>query len=106
MCTGATTDQQVMIWQSLCKAPDVVEFGVTEFPELPVRTAWADQKQQDDWSLNDPYWVPSFIPDMSSSAVVFYIGFARRAEGHFLLDNALWPAELEKWNAGAARGQK
>lgn len=103
--TGATTAQQVMVWQALGKVPDVVEFGVTEFPELPVRTSWADQKQQDEWSLNDPYWVPSFIPDMSSSASVYYIGFATRQAGQFLLENTLWPAARAIWSEGAAGGQ-
>src|SRR5690625_8008900 len=40
---GAATAQQVMIWHALCKAPVVVEFGVTEFHELPVLDAWDDR---------------------------------------------------------------
>lgn len=102
--TGATTAQQVMVWQALGKAPDDVEFGVTEFPELPLRSAWADQKLQDEFSKNDPYWVPSIIPDMSSSASVYYIGFATRQAARFLLEFTLWPAARAIWSQGAGGG--
>ncbi|MDD3757890.1 MAG: molybdopterin-dependent oxidoreductase [Advenella sp.] len=102
--TGATTAQQVMVWQALGKAPDDVEFGVTEFPELPLKSAWADQKLQDEFSKNDPYWVPSIIPDMSSSASVYYIGFATRQAARFLLEFTLWPAARAIWSQGAGGG--
>ena len=102
--TGATTAQQVMVWQALGKAPDEVEFGVTEFPELPLHSTWADQKKQDELSRNDPYWVPSIIPDMSSSASVYYIGFATRQAARFLQEFALWPAAKAIWSEGAGGG--
>lgn len=102
--TGATTAQQVMVWQALGKAPDDVEFGVTEFPELPLTSAWADQKRQDEFSKNNPYWVPSIIPDMSSSSSVYYIGFATRQAARFLLEFTLWPAARAIWSQGAGGG--
>lgn len=102
--TGATTAQQVMVWQALGKAPDVVEFGVTDFPQLPLTSAWADQKLQDEFSKHDPYWVPAIIPDMSSSSSVYYIGFATRQAARFLLEFALWPAARAIWGQGAGGG--
>lgn len=102
--TGATTAQQVMVWQALGKAPDEVEFGVTEFPELPLTSAWADQKLQDEYSKNNPYWVPSIVPDMSSSSSVYYIGFATRQAARFLLEFTLWPAARAIWSEGAGGG--
>ncbi|MGG4774576.1 xanthine dehydrogenase family protein molybdopterin-binding subunit [Paenalcaligenes sp. Me52] len=102
--TGATTAQQVMVWQALGKAPDHVDFGVTEFPELPLTSSWADQKLQDEYSKNDPYWVPSIIPDMSSSSSVYYIGFATRQAARFLLEFTLWPAAQAIWSQGAGGG--
>ena len=102
--TGATTAQQVMVWQALGKAPDQVEFGVTEFPELPLHSPSADQAKQDEYASNDPYWVPSIIPDMSSSSSVYYIGFATRQAAQFLLEYTLWPAARAIWSQGAGGG--
>ncbi len=102
--TGGTTAQQVMVWQALSKAPDVVEFGVTEFPELPLHTSWADQKKQDELAKHDPYWTPGLIPDMSSSSGVYYIGFGTRQAGKFLLENSLWPAAKAIWSQGVGGG--
>ena len=94
--TGGTTAQQVMIWQALGKVPDVVEFGVTEFDELPLTT---DSKSKD-----TPYWTPGLIPDMSSSSGVYYIGFGTRQAGKFLLENTLWPAAKAIWSEGVGGG--
>ncbi len=102
--TGGTTSQQVMVWQALGKAPDYVEFGVTEFEELPLHTSWADQKQQDKLAKTDPYWTPGLIPDMSSSSGVYYIGFGTRQAGKFLLENSLWPAAKAIWSEGYGGG--
>ena len=102
--TGGTTAQQVMIWQALGKAPDYVEFGVTEFDELPLYTSWADQKKQDQLAKSDPFWTPALIPDMSSSSGVYYIGFGTRQAGKFLLENALWPAAKAIWSEGVGGG--
>lgn len=102
--TGGTTAQQVMVWQALGKAPDVVEFGVTKFDELPLYSSWADQKKQDQLAKSDPYWVPALIPDMSSSSGVYYIGFGTRQAGKFLLEHSLWPAAKAIWSEGIGGG--
>lgn len=102
--TGATTAQQVMVWQALGKAPDQVQFGVTDFPELPLHSHSADQAQQDKYAATDPYWVPAIIPDMSSSSSVYYIGFATRQAAQFLLEYTLWPAARALWSQGAGGG--
>ena len=102
--TGATTAQQVMVWQGLGKAPDEVEFGMTEFPQLPLHTGWADQAEQDRLSTSDPYWTPSLIPDMSSSTSVYYLGFGTRQAARFLLEFSLWPAARAIWSRGQTGG--
>ena len=102
--TGGTTAQQVMIWQALGKAPDIVDFGVTEFEQLPLHTSYADQKKQDELAKSDPYWTPALIPDMSSSSGVYYIGFGTRQAGRFLLENSLWPAAKALWSEGVGGG--
>ncbi|QDQ88979.1 molybdopterin-dependent oxidoreductase [Alcaligenaceae bacterium SJ-26] len=102
--TGATTAQQVMVWQALGKAPDNVSFGVTDFPELPLHTARADQALQDKYAQHDPYWVPAIVPDMSSSSSVYYTGFATRQAARFLLEYSLWPAARAIWSEGAGGG--
>lgn len=102
--TGGTTAQQVMVWQALGKAPDVVDFGVTDFEQLPLHTSYADQKKQDELAKSDPYWTPALIPDMSSSSGVYYIGFGTRQAGRFLLENSLWPAAKALWSEGVGGG--
>jgi CO/xanthine dehydrogenase Mo-binding subunit len=97
--TGATTAQQVMIWQAIGKAPDDVTFGVTDFPELPLTTAGP----ADDGARN-PFWTPAYLPDMSSSASVYYLGFATREAGRFLFENTLWPAARSIWSRGVGGG--
>ncbi|MFC4626125.1 xanthine dehydrogenase family protein molybdopterin-binding subunit [Daeguia caeni] len=103
--TGGTTAQQVMVWKDLGKVPDVVEFGVTQFDELPLKSSWADQKEVDKLSKTDPYWTPALIPDMSSSAGVYYVGFATRQAAKFLLEFTLWPAAKAIWSEGPGGGQ-
>ena len=92
--TGATTAQQVMIWQAIGKAPDEVTFGVTDFPELPLTTSGSA-----DDGVKNPFWTPSYLPDMSSSASVYYIGMATRTAGRFLFENTIWPAARSIWSA-------
>src|SRR5690625_7392483 len=41
---------------------------------------------------------------MSSSASVYYIGFATRQAARFLQEFALWPAAKAIWSEGAAGG--
>ncbi|MCF3933756.1 molybdopterin-dependent oxidoreductase [Acuticoccus sp. M5D2P5] len=97
--TGATTAQQVMIWQAIGKAPDAVTFGITDFPELPLTT---DGSAAD--GVKNPFWTPSYLPDMSSSASVYYLGFATRQVGRFLFEHTLWPAARSIWSRGVGGG--
>ena len=97
--TGATTAQQVMIWQAIGKAPDEVTFGVTDFPELPLTTSGSA-----DDGVKNPFWTPSYLPDMSSSASVYYIGMATRTAGRFLFENTIWPAARSIWSRGVGGG--
>lgn len=106
--TGATTAQQVMVRRALGKTPDEVEFGVTEFAQLPLVSNLmpytTTQAQQDDLS-RDPFWVPFLLPAMSASNSVYFIGFGTRQAAKFLLENTIWPAAREIWSTGAAGGQ-
>lgn len=106
--TGATTAQQVIVRDMLGKAPDAVEFGVAEFPELPVVSNWSPytttQKQQDEFQKN-PHWVPFMLPAMSASNSAYFIGFGTRQAAKFLFENSLWPAARAIWSEGPAGGQ-
>src|SRR5262249_22648310 len=106
--TGATTAQQVMVQQLFGKAPDTVEFGVTEFAQLPLVSNWAPytttQEQQDELAKN-PFWVPFMLPAMSASNSVYSIAFATRQAASFLVEHTLWPAAQAIWSDGVAGGQ-
>ena len=106
--TGATTAQQVIVRNMLGKAPDFVEFGVAEFPELPLVSNWepysTTQAQQDEFQKN-PYWVPFMLPAMSASNSAYFIGFGTRQAAKFLFENALWPAARAIWSEGPSGGQ-
>lgn len=106
--TGATTGQQVMVQQLLGKVPDVAIFGETEFTQLPLKSNFEPftitQEQQDELS-KDPYWVPFFLPAMSASNSVYFIGFGTRQAANFLLEHAIWPAAKAIWSEGPTGGQ-
>ena len=106
--TGSTTAQQVTVRDILGKTPDVVDFGVTDFPELPLVSNWepytTTQAQQDELQ-KDPHWVPFVLPAMSASNSAYFIGFGTRQAANFLLEHSLWPAAKALWSAGPAGGQ-
>lgn len=106
--TGATTAQQVMVQRLLGKAPDVVVFGETDFPQLPLKSNFEPftitQDQQDELA-RDPFWVPAILPAMSASNSVYFIGFGTRQAAQFLLENTIWPAARAIWSSGPAGGQ-
>lgn len=106
--TGATTAQQVIVRDVMGKAPDVVEFGITEFTELPMVSNWEPytitQEQQDELQKN-PHWVPFVLPAMSASNSAYFIGFGTQQAAKFLFENAIWPAARAIWSEGPAGGQ-
>lgn len=106
--TGATTAQQVMVRNLLGKVPDVVEFGITDFPELPMESNYSPytttQEQQDELQKN-PFWVPFTLPTMSASNSAYFLGFGTRQAARFLFENTLWPAARAIWSEGPAGGQ-
>ena len=106
--TGATTAQQMIVRDILGRAPDFVEFGVAEFPELPVVSNWSPytttQKQQDELQKN-PHWIPFMLPAMSASNSAYFIGFGTQQAAKFLLEHSIWPAARAIWSQGPAGGQ-
>ncbi len=98
--TGATTAQQVMVRDILGVAPDEVVLGATEFESLPLVSNFepytTTQDKQDELA-KDPFWVPFWIPAMSATNSVYFIGFGTRQAALFLLEHALWPAARELW---------
>ena len=106
--TGATTAQQVMVRNMLGKVPDVVEFGVTDFAELPMVSNWSPytttQEQQDELQ-KDPFWVPNALPPMSASNSAYFLGFGTQQAARFLFENTFWPAAKAIWSEGASGGQ-
>lgn len=106
--TGSTTAQQIIVRDMLGKAPDIVEFGVTEFAELPMvsnlEPYTTTQKQQDEFQKN-PHWVPFMLPAMSASNSAYFIGFGTRQAAGFLFEHAIWPAARALWSEGPSGGQ-
>lgn len=106
--TGTTTAQQVMVHDILGKTPDVADFAITDFPELPLVSNWEPftTSQQDQEKLaENPYWVPSILPPMSASNSVYFLGFGTRQAAKFLLEFTIWPAAKALWSEGDAGGQ-
>lgn len=106
--TGATSAQQAMVQRILGKAPDVADFGVTAFEQLPLvsnEIPFSLTQQQQDELAGNPYWVPSMLPPMSASNSVYYIGFGTRKAARFLLEHTIWPAAKAIWGSGPGHGQ-
>lgn len=106
--TGATTAQQVLVRDIIGKVPDDVEFGVTDFPQLPITSTGSPytmtQAQQDEAEKN-PFWVPATLPAMSASNSAYFLSFGTRQAAQFLLENTIWPAARAIWSEGPADGQ-
>ena len=106
--TGATTAQQVMVSDVLGKVPDDAQFGLTEFPELPLSSNYepfTTSQADEDKFAQDPFWVPSFLPPMSASNSVYFVGFGTRQAAQFLLEYSIWPAAKALWSEGGAGGE-
>src|SRR5690625_3603839 len=106
--TGATTAQQMMVSDLFGKVPDVAQFGLTDFPELPLVSnfeAFTTSQEDEDKLSENPYWVPTFLPPMSASNSVYFIGFGTRQAAQFLLEFSIWPAARALWSEGGAGGQ-
>jgi CO/xanthine dehydrogenase Mo-binding subunit len=106
--TGSTTGQQVMVGQMLGKVPDVVEFGVTDFPQLPLVSnlePYTTSQAQQDTLAENPFWVPFILPAMSASNSVYFLGFGTRQAAQFLLEHTIWPAARAIWSEGPSGGQ-
>lgn len=106
--TGATTAQQVLVRDIIGKVPDDVEFGVTDFPQLPIiaeRSPYTISQAQQDEAEKNPFWVPATLPAMSASNSAYFLSFGTRQAAQFLLENAIWPAARAIWSEGPTGGQ-
>ncbi|MFW8565160.1 xanthine dehydrogenase family protein molybdopterin-binding subunit [Orrella sp. 11846] len=106
--TGATTAQQIMISDILGKVPDVAQFALTKFPELPLVSnfeAFTTSQEDEDKLSQNPYWVPDFLPAMSASNSVYFVGFGTRQAANFLLEYTIWPAAKALWSEGGSGGE-
>lgn len=106
--TGATTAQQIMVHEIIGKTPDIADFGVTKFPQLPLVSNWepftTSQEKENELAKN-PFWVPTILPPMSASNSVYFLGFGTRQAARFLLEFTIWPAAKAIWSDGAAGGE-
>jgi CO/xanthine dehydrogenase Mo-binding subunit len=108
MGTGLTTSHAVMVRDILGTAPDIMSFGVTEWPEMPLSStddAFTTTQQREDELARDPHWTPLRQTAMSASNSVYFVGHATRTAASALLRLALWPAALAIWSEGPAGGQ-
>jgi CO/xanthine dehydrogenase Mo-binding subunit len=106
--TGATTAQQVLVRDIIGKVPDDVEFGVTDFPQLPIiaeRSPYTISQVQQDEAEKNPFWVPATLPAMSASNSAYFLSFGTRQAAQFLLENSIWPAARAIWSEGPGGGE-
>ena len=106
--TGVTTAQQIMVSDLLGKVPDVAQFALTKFPELPLKSNYepfTTSQEEENKLAQDPYWVPTFLPPMSASNSVYFVGFGTRQAAQFLLEYSIWPAAKALWSEGGSGGE-
>lgn len=108
MGTGMTTSHAVMVRDILGRAPERLVFGVTDWPEMPLRSAddpFTMSQESEDNAARDPHWTPLRQTPMSASNSVYFVGHATRTAARALLRLSLWPAALAIWSSGPAGGQ-
>lgn len=108
MGTGLTTAQAMMVARVIGRVPDRCEYGVTDFPEMPLTTNEAPftlSLDEQDRLAADPHWTPSFLSALTASNSVYYVGHATRTAARALLELSLWPAAVALWSRGVGGGQ-
>ncbi len=105
--TGATTAQLRIVEDVLGIAPDSAEYGVTEWPELPLKSRsrpYSATQAEEDEAKRDPYWTPALCSPMSASNSAYFKGHATRQAAQALLELAIIPAARSIWARGAGGG--
>jgi CO/xanthine dehydrogenase Mo-binding subunit len=105
MGPGVTTSQAVIVARILGKAPDAVQYGVVEWPEMPLTSTerpTSTQQATEDELQRDPRWTPAFQAPMATSNSAYYLGHATREAARVLMRHGIWPAARALW---AERGR-
>ena len=102
---GTTIVQAVMVGNILSRAPERTQFGIVDWPEMPLVTTerpYSTPQEKEDELKLDPRWTPSFTSNVASSNGTYYYGHSTRQASHALLRFGLWPAALAIWEAQAS----
>ena len=108
MGTGMSTAHAMMVRDIVGRAPDQATFGVTVWPEMPLRSTeepYTTPQDREDELARDPHWTPTMMTPMSASNSVYYVGHATRTAARALLHLSLWPAAVSLWSKGPGGGQ-
>ncbi len=98
--TGASSGQAVACVRWLGRPADVLDMGVTEWPDLPVETSGdphaMSQAEQDRLAKN-PRWSPAYATASSASNSAYYFSHVTREAARIVFLHGLWPAALAIW---------
>jgi CO/xanthine dehydrogenase Mo-binding subunit len=103
---GATTAQAVLVARMLGRAPDRVQYGVVEWPEMPLTStelAFAATQASEDRLQGNPRWTPTFMSPMATSNSARFFGHATREAVRVLLRHGIWPAARALWAQNGTR---
>lgn len=102
---GTTMAQAVMVGDILGRVPDRTDFGVVDWPEMPLASTekpYTTPQEKEDELKRDPRWTPSFSSNVAASNGVYYYGHSTRQAAKALLRFGLWPAALAIWAQGSS----
>jgi len=108
MGTGMTTSQAVMVADIIGRVPDQCEFGIVDWPEMPLvstEAPYTTSQDEEDKLARNPRWTPSFASPMSASNSAYFVGHATRTAAQALLRLSLWPTAVAVWSRGPGGGQ-
>jgi CO/xanthine dehydrogenase Mo-binding subunit len=103
---GATTSQAVIVARILGRPPDVVRYGVVEWPEMPLTSTelpFSTPQATEDRLQRNPRWTPTFLSPMATSNSAHFFGHATRGAARVLLRYGIWPAARALWSRGGAQ---
>lgn len=105
--TGSTTSQAVMVAGILGRVPDMTEYGVVRWPQMPLETTdepYTMSQADEDRHMRNPRWTPRFTAPASASNGSYFHGHATREAARALVEFAVWPAAKALWSRGIGGG--
>lgn len=104
---GSTTSQMLMTERHLGRYADSVDFGVIDWPSLPLHSndePYTMSQEEQDRLAQDPHWVPRITSPRSASNSAYYFSHATSEAARLLFELGLWQAALSIWQEGIGGG--